>query len=183
MLRELLDPKYSMLKYDEETRRLWFNSDSLEAQEEFELVGMLLGIAIYNGWDLETCVCVCWFILAGRAGGLLLFFSCFLTPENEHFSITAANSKNDNFEVFYSIIIGIIHTTINIILMSEVFIRYEVDALLEYTLKNSITCMINGCMLVSPRILSDVLGQKQTTSWSMWTSKYRALCHSPYGTS
>lgn len=49
MLRELLDPKYSMLKYDEETRRLWFNSDSLEAQEEFELVGMLLGIAIYNG--------------------------------------------------------------------------------------------------------------------------------------
>lgn len=49
MLRELLDPKYAMFKYDEETRRLWFNSDSLEAQEEFELVGMLLGIAIYNG--------------------------------------------------------------------------------------------------------------------------------------
>ncbi|CAN0125362.1 unnamed protein product [Scytosiphon promiscuus] len=54
MLRELLDPKYSMLKYDEETRRLWFNSDSLEAQEEFELVGMLLGIAIYNGIILDV---------------------------------------------------------------------------------------------------------------------------------
>lgn len=52
MLRELLDPKYSMLKHDEETRALWFNSDSLEAEEEFELVGMLLGIAIYNGWGL-----------------------------------------------------------------------------------------------------------------------------------
>lgn len=49
MLRELLDPKYSILKYDPESRRFWFNSDSLESQEEFELVGMLLGIAIYNG--------------------------------------------------------------------------------------------------------------------------------------
>lgn len=49
MLRELLNPEYAMLKYDEETRNLWFNSDSLESQEEFELVGMLLGIAIYNG--------------------------------------------------------------------------------------------------------------------------------------
>eukprot|EP00903_Cladosiphon_okamuranus_P014085 g13092.t1 len=53
MLRELLDPKYAMLKYDEETRRLWFNSDSLESKEEFELVGMLLGIAIYNGIILD----------------------------------------------------------------------------------------------------------------------------------
>lgn len=49
MLRELLDPQYSMLKYDEESRMLWFNSDSLEEQREFELVGILLGIAIYNG--------------------------------------------------------------------------------------------------------------------------------------
>ena len=49
VLRELLDPKYSILKYDPESRRFWFNGDSLEAQEEFELVGMLLGIAIYNG--------------------------------------------------------------------------------------------------------------------------------------
>ena len=54
MLRELLDPKYSLLKHDEETRTLWFNSDSLEAEEEFELVGMLLGIAIYNGWGFQT---------------------------------------------------------------------------------------------------------------------------------
>eukprot|EP00752_Nemacystus_decipiens_P004319 g3945.t1 len=54
MMRELLDPKYAMLKYDEETRRLWFNSDSLESSQEFELVGMLLGIAIYNGIILDV---------------------------------------------------------------------------------------------------------------------------------
>lgn len=48
MLRELLNPSFAMFKYDEESRTLWFNSDSLEAKSEFKLVGILLGIAIYN---------------------------------------------------------------------------------------------------------------------------------------
>mmetsp|Transcript_23572 Transcript_23572/g.30811 ORF Transcript_23572/g.30811 Transcript_23572/m.30811 type:complete len:744 (+) Transcript_23572:165-2396(+) len=46
--RELLDPQYGMFKVDQETNTLWFNSDTLEANLEFELIGTLLGIAIYN---------------------------------------------------------------------------------------------------------------------------------------
>lgn len=46
--RQLLDPSYGMFKYYEQSRLLWFNSDSYESSKEFELVGILLGIAIYN---------------------------------------------------------------------------------------------------------------------------------------
>jgi ubiquitin-protein ligase E3 A len=46
--RELLDPSYGMFKNYEETRYLWFNSDSFEANNEYELIGKLLGVAIYN---------------------------------------------------------------------------------------------------------------------------------------
>ncbi len=47
-MKQLLDPNFGMFKYHEEGRLLWFNSDSLESNKEFELVGILLGIAIYN---------------------------------------------------------------------------------------------------------------------------------------
>lgn len=48
MTRQLFDPAYGMFKYYEESRLLWFNSDSLETGKEFELIGLLLGVAIYN---------------------------------------------------------------------------------------------------------------------------------------
>ena len=44
----MLDPDFGMFKYYEESRLLWFNSDSLESSMEFELIGILLVIAIYN---------------------------------------------------------------------------------------------------------------------------------------
>lgn len=47
-MRELLDLNFGMFKYHEESRLLWFNPDSLETSAEFELIGVLLGIAIYN---------------------------------------------------------------------------------------------------------------------------------------
>ena len=37
-----------MFKHFEESRLLWFSADSLETSQEYELVGLLLGIAIYN---------------------------------------------------------------------------------------------------------------------------------------
>ncbi|XP_019887375.1 probable E3 ubiquitin-protein ligase HERC4 isoform X1 [Ooceraea biroi] len=46
--RELLDPKYGMFKEYEESRKLWFNSDSLEDTDMFTLIGILCGLAIYN---------------------------------------------------------------------------------------------------------------------------------------
>jgi hypothetical protein len=47
-MRELLDPNFGMFKYYPESRLLWFNSTSLETMKEFELIGILLGVAIYN---------------------------------------------------------------------------------------------------------------------------------------
>jgi ubiquitin-protein ligase E3 A len=53
LISELFDPKFGMLVYDEETKTLWFNKDSLENAGEYELMGILLGLAIYNGIILD----------------------------------------------------------------------------------------------------------------------------------
>ena len=53
MMKLLLDPNYGMFKSVPESRRLWFNSDSLESAQEFELVGLLVGVAIYNSVILD----------------------------------------------------------------------------------------------------------------------------------
>ncbi|KAI9335991.1 hypothetical protein BDR26DRAFT_865506 [Obelidium mucronatum] len=45
----LLDPTYGMFTYDPETRYSWINPTSLEPERQFELVGILLGLALYNG--------------------------------------------------------------------------------------------------------------------------------------
>ncbi|RLN74570.1 hypothetical protein BBJ28_00015168 [Nothophytophthora sp. Chile5] len=54
LIRQLLDPAFGMFTYDEETRSLWFNSDSLESTMEFELIGTLLALAIYNAVILDV---------------------------------------------------------------------------------------------------------------------------------
>eukprot|EP00698_Gefionella_okellyi_P020502 TRINITY_DN6441_c0_g2_i1.p1 TRINITY_DN6441_c0_g2~~TRINITY_DN6441_c0_g2_i1.p1 ORF type:complete len:795 (-),score=168.03 TRINITY_DN6441_c0_g2_i1:796-2895(-) len=54
LLRDLLDPKYGMFRYQEETRQLWFNSDSMDSPAEYRLIGILLGLAIYNGVILDV---------------------------------------------------------------------------------------------------------------------------------
>ena len=43
-----------MFTFVEESRSVWLNSSSLEAEKEFELVGVLLGLAIYNGVILDV---------------------------------------------------------------------------------------------------------------------------------
>lgn len=37
-----------MFTQNEETRLLWFNGNTFESNIKFELIGMLIGIAIYN---------------------------------------------------------------------------------------------------------------------------------------
>jgi hypothetical protein len=48
LIRKLFDPSYTMFTYNEETRMLWFNGNTFESNIKFELIGMLMGIAIYN---------------------------------------------------------------------------------------------------------------------------------------
>lgn len=37
-----------MFTYNEDSRVLWFNGNTFESNIKFELIGMLMGIAIYN---------------------------------------------------------------------------------------------------------------------------------------
>jgi hypothetical protein len=53
MTKLLLAPDYGMFKYYPDVRLLWFNPDSLESTQEFKLIGMLVGLAIYNSINLD----------------------------------------------------------------------------------------------------------------------------------
>ncbi|XP_024882774.1 probable E3 ubiquitin-protein ligase HERC4 isoform X1 [Temnothorax curvispinosus] len=48
LFAEILDFKYGMFKEYEETRTIWFSSDSLEEEDMYFLIGVLCGLAIYN---------------------------------------------------------------------------------------------------------------------------------------
>lgn len=48
ILREVLDPKYGMFQYNEESHHMWFNAETFEDSVMFHLIGTLCGLAIYN---------------------------------------------------------------------------------------------------------------------------------------
>eukprot|EP00873_Tetraselmis_striata_P043108 jgi/Tetstr1/463372/TSEL_008294.t1 len=54
LTRELLDVKYGMFTYLPETRTYWFNQASVEPDVNFKLVGIMLGLAIYNSVILDV---------------------------------------------------------------------------------------------------------------------------------
>uniref|UniRef100_A0A452RZQ1 Probable E3 ubiquitin-protein ligase HERC4 n=1 Tax=Ursus americanus TaxID=9643 RepID=A0A452RZQ1_URSAM len=48
IMRELLDPKYGMFRYYEESRLIWFSDKTFEDSDLFHLIGVICGLAIYN---------------------------------------------------------------------------------------------------------------------------------------
>ncbi|XP_071491070.1 LOW QUALITY PROTEIN: probable E3 ubiquitin-protein ligase HERC4 [Diadema antillarum] len=48
IMREILDPKYGMFRYFEDSGKIWFNNKSFEDPVMFRLVGLVCGLAIYN---------------------------------------------------------------------------------------------------------------------------------------
>ena len=54
ILRELFDPNYAMFTFHNKSRLYYFNPDTMEAGIEFELIGILLGLAIYNSVILDV---------------------------------------------------------------------------------------------------------------------------------
>ena len=54
MLSLFLYSGYGMFTNINETHCVWLKSSSLESEKEFELVGILLGLAIYNGIILDV---------------------------------------------------------------------------------------------------------------------------------
>ena len=51
--RKLFDVNYGMFIYNEKTRLFWFNSNSFEAKIKYELIGIVLGLALFNGVILD----------------------------------------------------------------------------------------------------------------------------------
>jgi ubiquitin-protein ligase E3 A len=49
LISDIIDPNFGMFIYDPETRFTWFNPATLEPSSQFELVGMIVGLALYNG--------------------------------------------------------------------------------------------------------------------------------------
>lgn len=54
IMAQIFDGMFGMFVYDDERRVFWFNRSSLESNREFELIGILLGVAIYNGIILDV---------------------------------------------------------------------------------------------------------------------------------
>ncbi len=48
LLREILDPKYGMFAYYDETHTIWFNDQTFEEHDMYHLIGQICGLAIYN---------------------------------------------------------------------------------------------------------------------------------------
>ncbi|KAL6756665.1 hypothetical protein V8C86DRAFT_2644732 [Haematococcus lacustris] len=53
LVRELFNSDYGMFVYDETSRLHWFRASHMDSDTEFELVGILIGLAIYNAHILE----------------------------------------------------------------------------------------------------------------------------------
>ncbi|KAK4455550.1 putative E3 ubiquitin-protein ligase [Podospora aff. communis PSN243] len=56
LVRELFNPDYGMFLYDEDSQHCYFNPSSLEPSEQFFLVGVVFGLAIYNSTILDVAL-------------------------------------------------------------------------------------------------------------------------------
>ncbi|KAJ1568567.1 putative E3 ubiquitin-protein ligase, partial [Cladochytrium tenue] len=54
LVRDLFHPLYGMFVFDEDSQLCWFNVASLENTEEYRLVGIVVGLAIYNSTILDV---------------------------------------------------------------------------------------------------------------------------------
>ncbi|XP_061189216.1 ubiquitin-protein ligase E3A-like [Saccostrea echinata] len=48
VVEEIFNPDFGMFTYNEQTRQFWFNPTSFENDGQFTLIGIVLGLAIYN---------------------------------------------------------------------------------------------------------------------------------------
>lgn len=53
MTRRMFAPDFGMFKVEDDGRTMWFNQDSFEANIQFQLIGSLIGLAIYNSVLLD----------------------------------------------------------------------------------------------------------------------------------
>jgi len=53
LVKELFEPKYGMFKFDETTHLCWFSPTSFENESQYKLLGIIIGLAIYNSIILD----------------------------------------------------------------------------------------------------------------------------------
>ncbi|KAL1918392.1 uncharacterized protein VTP21DRAFT_3052 [Calcarisporiella thermophila] len=53
LVKELFEPQYGMFTWDEDSKLCWFNPASFETDEQYYLVGVVIGLAIYNSTILD----------------------------------------------------------------------------------------------------------------------------------
>lgn len=56
LVREIFDPYHGLFVYDEDSQLCYFNPFCFESSEQFFLVGVLLGLAIYNSMILDIAL-------------------------------------------------------------------------------------------------------------------------------
>ncbi|KAG9302135.1 hypothetical protein G9A89_020569 [Geosiphon pyriformis] len=54
LVRELFDPCFGMFTWDEDSNLCWFNPASFETSDQYFLVGVVIGLAIYNSTILDV---------------------------------------------------------------------------------------------------------------------------------
>ncbi|KAK9475219.1 uncharacterized protein V1510DRAFT_410368 [Dipodascopsis tothii] len=53
LVRDVFDPMNGMFTYDEESHYCWFNNSTFETSDQYFLVGVVLGLAMYNSTILD----------------------------------------------------------------------------------------------------------------------------------
>ncbi|RDL40376.1 putative ubiquitin-protein ligase E3A [Venustampulla echinocandica] len=56
LVREVFNPEHGMFTYDEDSQFCYFNPNSFETTDQFFLVGVVLGLAIYNSTILDVAL-------------------------------------------------------------------------------------------------------------------------------
>ncbi|KAI5864216.1 hypothetical protein GGS23DRAFT_563384 [Durotheca rogersii] len=56
LVREIFNPDHGLFVYDEDSHFCYFNSNTFETSDQFFLVGVLLGLAIYNSTILDVAL-------------------------------------------------------------------------------------------------------------------------------
>ncbi|XP_034241266.1 ubiquitin-protein ligase E3A isoform X1 [Thrips palmi] len=54
IVEEIFNPDYGMFTFNQETQTVWFNPTSFESDAQFSLIGVVLGLAIYNNVILDV---------------------------------------------------------------------------------------------------------------------------------
>ena len=56
LIREVFDPDHGLFIYDDESHYCYFNSNTFETTDQFFLIGVVLGLAIYNSTILDIAL-------------------------------------------------------------------------------------------------------------------------------